>query len=144
MVLAVRILLRVAAAVGLAVDAGVHADLAGQYDAVTATISEGTLFRIEAGAAALSVVLVLVLRRWLGDLFAAGTAAAGIAAILVFRYVDVGAFGPFPNMYEPIWSDQKVLALAAQILAVLALLPLLARRRSAPPSPGTAGPPRME
>jgi len=135
MVLAVRILLRVAAAVGLAVDAAVHANLAGQYDAVDATISEGTLFRIEAGAAALSFVLVLVLRRWLGDLFAAVTALAGIAAILLYRYVDVGAFGPFPNMYEPVWSSEKVWALAAQILALLTLLPLLIRRKAESPSP---------
>jgi hypothetical protein len=124
---AVRILrtgLRVAAAVGLAVDAGVHARLADQYDAITNSISQGTLFRIEAGAAALAVVLVLAWRRLLGDLFAAVTAAAGIAAILLYRYVDVGTLGPLPNMYEPTWFPDKVWALAGQILALVALLPL--------------------
>ena len=142
---AVRILrtvLRVAAAVGLAVDAGVHAKLAGQYDAITASVSQGTLFRIEAGAAALAVVLVLAWRRRLGDLFAAVTAAAGIAAILLYRYVDVGKLGPLPNMYEPTWFPDKVWALVGQILALVAVLPLCLFRpsrrvtRSAePPSP---------
>ncbi|MFC1436279.1 hypothetical protein ACEZDB_37160 [Streptacidiphilus sp. N1-3] len=133
----VRTILRLLAALGLAVDAAVHARLAGQYDAVTASVSEGTLFRVEAGAAALAVVLVLAWRRLPGDLFALLTALAGLAAILVYRYVDVGAFGPLPDMYEPIWSTDKVWALAGQALAAVALLPLVAaavRVRFARPS----------
>ncbi len=122
---AARLLLRCAAAVGLAVDAAVHAKLAGQYDAVAAGISQGALFRIEAGAAALAVLLVLFWRRRAGDLFGWLTAAAGLAAILVYRYWNVGAFGPFPDMYEPVWFADKVWALLGQILAVLALTPLL-------------------
>jgi hypothetical protein len=122
---AVRIILRILAALGLAVDAGIHAKLAGQYDAISASISEGTLFRVEAGAAALAVVLVLAWRKRPGDLFAALTALAGLAAILVYRYVDLGAFGPLPDMYEPIWSSDKTWALIGQAVAVLALVPLL-------------------
>ncbi|MFC1408966.1 hypothetical protein ACEZCY_06670 [Streptacidiphilus sp. N1-12] len=133
----VRTILRLLAALGLAVDAAIHARLAGQYDAVTASVSEGTLFRVEAGAAALAVVLVLAWRRLPGDLFALLTALAGLAAILVYRYVDVGAFGPLPDMYEPIWSTDKVWALAGQALAAVTLLPLVAvavRARFARPS----------
>lgn len=130
---AVRLLLRLAAALGLAIDAGVHANLAPRYDAVSASISQGTLFRIEAGAAALAVVLVLLWRRRPGDVFALLTAAAGIAALLVYRYVDVGKLGPLPNMYEPVWFSDKVWALIGQALAVLALLPLLLHRREARP-----------
>jgi hypothetical protein len=126
----VRLILRIAAAAGLAVDAAVHARLAGQYDAVTATVSQGTLFRAEAAAAALGVVLVLIWRRRPGDLFAWLTALVGIAAILLYRYVDVGTLGPLPNMYEPIWSTDKIWALAGQILAVLALVPVLLQRRT--------------
>ena len=122
---AVRTILRILAALGLAVDAGIHAKLAGQYDAVTASISEGTLFRVEAGAAALAVVLVLAWRKRPGDLFAVLTALAGLAAILVYRYVDLGAFGPLPDMYEPIWSSDKTWALIGQAVAVLTLVPLL-------------------
>ncbi|MBC3839966.1 hypothetical protein GXW82_06475 [Streptacidiphilus sp. 4-A2] len=129
---AVRLILRLLAAVGLAVDAGIHAKLASQYDAVSASISQGTLFRIEAGAASLAVLLVLLWRRRPGDLFALLTAAAGVAALLVYRYVDVGKLGPLPNMYEPVWFSDKVWALAGQGLAVLALLPLLLARRARP------------
>jgi hypothetical protein len=124
----VRMILRCTAAAGLAVDAAVHAKLADQYDAVSASISQGTLFRIESGAAALAVVLVLAWRKPAADVFAWLTAAAGLAALLVYRYINVGAFGPFPDMYEPIWFTDKVWALIGQAIAVLALTPLIARR----------------
>ena len=116
---AVRLLLRLAAALGLAIDAGIHAKLAPQYDAVSASISQGTLFRIEAGAAALAVVLVLAWRRRPGDVFALLTAAAGLAALLVYRYVDVGKLGPLPNMYEPVWFSDKVWAVVGALKATV-------------------------
>ena len=122
---AVRIVLRILAALGLAVDAGFHATLAGQYDAVSASISQGDLFRIEAGAASLAVLLVLGWRRPVGDLFAWAVAAAGLAALLLYRYVDVGALGPLPDMYEPVWFSDKVWSLAGQAAALVALTPLL-------------------
>jgi len=123
---AVHAVLRVVAAAGLAVDAWVHASLAGRYDGVAASISEGTLFRVEAGAASLAALLVLAWRRPLGDLFAWLTAAAGLAALVAYRYWNIGAHGPLPDMYEPIWFTDKVRALAGQALALLALTPLLA------------------
>lgn len=128
---------RIAAAVGLVVDAVVHARLAAQYDLVSATLSQGTLFRVEAAAAALAALLVLVWRQPVGDLFAWTTAAVGVVAILVYRYHDVGAFGPFPDMYEPIWSADKVWALAGQALALVALtcLPAATGRRRVPQKP---------
>ncbi|AUY47651.1 hypothetical protein [Streptomyces sp. CB01881] len=124
---ALDVVLRLLAAAGLAVDAAVHARLAGQYDAVTATISQGTLFRVEAAAASLAVLLVLLWRHRIGDAFAWLTAAAGLAAILLYRYVDVGALGPLPNMYEPIWSHDKTTSAWAQAVAVAALTVLLIR-----------------
>ncbi|MER8104870.1 hypothetical protein [Kitasatospora sp. NPDC094016] len=122
-----RGVLRLAATAGLALDAAVHARLAGQYDAVSATISEGDLFRAQAAAAALAALLVLAWRRRPGDLFALGVAAAGLAALLVYRYADIGAFGPLPDMYEPIWSTDKITAAVAQGVAILALSVLAAR-----------------
>lgn len=98
---------RVLAAAGLAVAAYVHAHLAGRYDAVTADIGQGTLFRIEAGMAALAALLVLVWRRWPSDLFAWSVATGGLALLLIYRYADIGAWGPFPNMYEPFWFGEK-------------------------------------
>ncbi|WP_254552170.1 hypothetical protein [Kitasatospora sp. MMS16-BH015] len=122
------------AAVGLAVDAGVHTHLAHRYDAVSASISQGALFSIEAGAAALAVVLVLAWRRRIGDLFAWLVAVGGLAALLLYRYVDVGAHGPLPDMYEPIWFTDKSLTAWAQGAAALALTVLLVlpRRRRVP------------
>ncbi|MFJ7244410.1 hypothetical protein ACIQWA_07135 [Kitasatospora sp. NPDC098652] len=122
-----RALLRLIAAAGLALDAAVHARLAGHYDAVAKTVSEGDLFRAEAAAAALAVLLVLLWRRRAGDLFALAVAAAGLAAILLYRYANVGALGPLPNMYEPIWSTDKATAAFAQGIAVLALSVLVIR-----------------
>ena len=113
--------LRVVAAVGLLVDAYLHLDLAGQYDAVTSgTVSQGDLFRLEAGAAALAAVLVVALRRRVTDLFALSVAVGGVIAVLLYRYVDVGPIGPIPSMYEPVWYAEKSLSLAVEAIAALA------------------------
>jgi hypothetical protein len=119
--------LRLVTAAALAVDVYVHADLAPTYDFTNATISQGTLFRIEAGAAALAALLVLVAgTRRLVWAFAFLVAAGGLFAVLLYRYVDVGAFGPFPNMYEPIWYAEKTRsAIAEAIGAGTALAGLL-------------------
>ncbi|WSQ14976.1 hypothetical protein OG604_48750 [Streptomyces sp. NBC_01231] len=116
---------RVLAAAGLAVDSYLHAHLAERYDAISSSISQGTLFRIEAALAALAALLVLVWRRLPGDLFAASVAVGGLALLLVYRYVDVGELGPIPNMYEPIWYGEKEATVVAQAVAVLATLYLL-------------------
>lgn len=116
---------RLLAAAGLAVDAYLHAQLADRYDPVAASISQGTLFRIEAGVAALAALVVLVWRRMPGDLFAWFVAAGGLALLLVYRYVDVGELGPIPNMYEPIWYGDKRLTVIAQAVAVVATVFLL-------------------
>ncbi len=109
--------LRLVTAAALAVDAYVHADLASTYDFTHATISQGTLFRIEAGAAALAALLVIVAgRRRLVWAFAFLVAASGLFAVLLYRYVDVGAFGPFPNMYEPIWYAEKTRSAIAEAI----------------------------
>ncbi|MFJ7281020.1 hypothetical protein [Kitasatospora sp. NPDC098663] len=120
-------LLRLVAAAGLVVDTVIHARLAGHYDAVAKTVSEGDLFRAEAGAAALAALLVLLWRRRAGDIFALAVAAAGLAAILLYRYADIGALGPLPDMYEPVWSTDKATAAWAQGIALLALAVLLIR-----------------
>lgn len=120
---------RILAAAGLAVDAYVHARLAGRYDAVGDTISQGTLFRVEAALAALAALLVLAWRRRPADAFAWLVAAGGLAALLIYQYVDVGALGPLPNMYEPVWSSDKRLTAAAQALTIVTTTLLLGTRR---------------
>ncbi|MFJ6750053.1 MULTISPECIES: hypothetical protein [unclassified Streptomyces] len=116
---------RVLAAAGLAVNAYIHARLADSYDAVAADISQGTLFRVEAGLASLAALLVLIWRRPMADLFAWLVAAGGLALLLIYRYVDVGTLGPVPNMYEPVWTTDKRLTVVSQAVTVLATVFLL-------------------
>ncbi|RAG84347.1 hypothetical protein DN069_17385 [Streptacidiphilus pinicola] len=111
-------LLRLLTAAGLGVDAYVHADLAPTYDFSGQGISQGQLFRIEAAAAALAALLLIAFgTRRLVWLFALLVAAAGVAAVLLYRYVDVGALGPLRNMYEPVWYPEKNLSLIAEAAA---------------------------
>ncbi|WUH94888.1 hypothetical protein OG900_35260 [Streptomyces sp. NBC_00433] len=117
---------RVLAAAGLAVDAYVHADLAPQYDAVTATVSQGDLFRVEAALSALAALVILVWRRFLGDAFGWLVAAGGFALLVIYRYIDVGKLGPLPDMYEPVWYTEKKVVAVAQLVTVAAATALMA------------------
>lgn len=121
-----RLGLIVVAVAGLAVDAYVHFDLASGYAAVrTSTLSQADLFRAEGVAAIVAAVGLIVRPRRYTAAFAFLVAAAGTAAVLVYRYVDVGAFGPFPNMYEPIWYTKKTVSAWAEGIAAVAALALL-------------------
>jgi hypothetical protein len=123
-------LLRVATAAALGIDAAVHWQNAPAYDAVTATVSQGQLFRVEAALAVAVGLLVLVRPRpssWLAALAVAGSA---LAAVLLYRYVDLGSLGPLPDMYENTWQvPGKLLSAYAEAAAVvLAALGLLTHR----------------
>jgi hypothetical protein len=139
-----QLALRAIVALGLLVDAYIHADLASQYDPVTsATISQGDLFRIEAVAALLAAVLVVALLRRATDLFALSVAAGGVIAVLLYRYVEVGPIGPLPSMYEPVWYAEKTLSLVAgSVAAAAAVVAVVSSGRSArsdrAPAYGTA------
>lgn len=123
---ALRLGLIVIAVAGLAVDAYVHFDLASGYAAVrTSTLSQADLFRAEGAAAIVAAVGLVVRPRRYTAAFALLVAAGGTAAVLVYRYVDVGAFGPFPNMYEPIWYTKKTVSAWAEGIAAAAALALL-------------------
>ncbi|MBF9072714.1 hypothetical protein I2501_32325 [Streptacidiphilus sp. NEAU-YB345] len=116
-------LLRLLTVAGLAIDAYVHADLAPTYDPIKATVSQGDLFRAEAAAASLAALLLLVFRRHLTAwLFAFAVALAGVGAVLLYRYVNVGAIGPLPNMYEPFWYPEKTASVIAEGAAALTAL----------------------
>jgi hypothetical protein len=122
--------LRVATAAALGIDAAVHARNASAYDAVKATVTQGQLFRVEAGLAVAVGVLVLV-RPWRSSWVAAlAVAASALAAVLLYRYVDLGALGPFPDMYETTWQvPGKLLSAYAEGAAVVfATLGLLTHR----------------
>jgi hypothetical protein len=125
--LAVRAGLTLVVLAGLGVDAFVHFDLASGYDGVkSATISEGDLFRAEGALALLAAAGPLLRPRRYTAAFAFLVTAGGTAAVLLYQHVDVGAFGPFPNMYEPVWYPEKTLSAWAEAIAALAALALLA------------------
>jgi hypothetical protein len=123
--LVARTVLVLVTAAGLAVDAYVHLDLAGNYAAnKTDVISQAWIFRIEAVVAILAAVAVLVRpRRW-SAAFAFVVAASALAALLVYRYADLGTLGPIPAMYEPIWFTEKLISFWAELAATLSALAL--------------------
>jgi hypothetical protein len=126
--------LRVATAAALGVDAAVHWRNASAYDAIGTTLTQGELFRVEAVLAVAVGLLVLIRPRpssWVAALLVASSA---LAAVLLYRYVDVGSLGPLPDMYENTWQvPGKVLSAYAEGAAVvLAGLGLLTHRGAAP------------
>jgi hypothetical protein len=102
----------------LGIDAYVHLHDAGLYDGGTG-ITEGALFRVEACVAVVVALALLVRPRWVVVWVIALLVAAGAAgAVYLYTYVDVGALGPLPNMYEPTWAlPGKRLTAAAETAA---------------------------
>ncbi len=126
------LVLAVLVALGLAYDAYVHLDLAPSYDAVKATVSQGQLFRAEAVAALLAAVLVLASDSRLAWLFAGSIGLGGVVAVVLLRYVEVPAIGPFPSMYEPVWFAEKTYSAIAEGAVVVLWLTREALRRGRP------------
>jgi hypothetical protein len=119
---------------GLAVDAFVHFDLASAFDAnKSSVLTEAELFRAEASVSVLAAIALLVRPRRYTAAFAFLVAAAGTAAVVLYRYVDVGAFGPVPDMYDPFWApaEKTLSALAEGVAAVAALALFLMFQRRA-------------
>ncbi len=119
--------------VGLAIDAFVHFHLAGNFAAnKTSVLSEPTLFRAEAIASVVALVAVLVRPNRGTYLFAFLLALAGTIAVVFYRYVDLGAVGPIPSMYDPYWGPaEKVISAIGEALAAVAALALLRADRPA-------------
>lgn len=124
--------LRIAIAIGLAIDAFVHFQLAANYQiAYPGGMGGGTLFRLQAAAAVLAAFYVLLRGSRLSYLVAAVVALSAFAAVVVTVYVQLPAIGPIPAMYEPIWYFEKALSAVAQgaagVLAVAGMI-LVGRR----------------
>jgi hypothetical protein len=113
---------RVATAAGLAIDAYVHLNLASVYAEGGGRINEGVLFRAEAVVALLAAAAVIVVGRRVCYLAGLVVAASALAAMLVSRYVDLGQIGPFPDLYDPVWYPEKLLAAYAEGAAAVAAL----------------------
>jgi hypothetical protein len=105
---------------GLAVDAYTHLSLAGTYDAVRGTVSQGQLFRVEAAAAVVAALLLLLRPGRRTAAIAALVTFGGLVALLLYLYVDVGPVGPFPDMYEPFWYAEKTWTVIAEGVATVA------------------------
>jgi glucan phosphoethanolaminetransferase (alkaline phosphatase superfamily) len=131
-------MLSVVTAVLLGVDAFVHLNDASRFDSFKSSVmSEGTLFRIQAVVAIVVAVAVLIWPRvltWVLSIVVAGSAAV---AVVLYTYVNVGALGPLPNLYENTWSvpgkvGSAVAETAAALVAIVGLvLTVRMRRRSA-------------
>jgi len=122
-------MLTLVTAAGLGVDAYVHWQLAPGFGTLTGTasphISEGQLFRLEAALAVIAMLVVLLTRHRLGALVAFLIAAGGLGAVLLYGYIDVGGFGPLPDMYDPIWYPEKTISAVAEAVAAVGALCLL-------------------
>jgi hypothetical protein len=105
---------RIATAAGLAIDAYVHLDLAHLYAEGGGTINEGVLFRVEAAVAMLAAVAIIATGRRLCYLAGLAVAASALVVMLVSRYIDIGQIGPFPDLYDPVWYPEKLLAAYAE------------------------------
>jgi hypothetical protein len=112
-------LLRLLVVLGLGIDAYVHFHLAGDVNS-SGTLSESTLFWIQGGASVVVAVLVLVRPRPVPYLIAFLVAGSAFAAVMLYRYVDVGAIGPVSDMYEPVWYTEKVVTTVAEGIAAIA------------------------
>ena len=112
---------RIGTALALLVNAYVHFVLAPPFDALVGTlISQGNLFRIQGVVNILAAILILAIPRYWAGLVAAAIAAGGLALLVVsvFMPLDLTAIG-FPVIYEPVWYQDKVIAVIAQGLALI-------------------------
>ncbi|MHA7299565.1 hypothetical protein, partial [Pseudarthrobacter sp. MDT3-1] len=111
-------MLRVGVAAALVVSAVIHVQLApGYQQAAPGGIGQGTLFLVQAGAAVLAAVFVLVTGSRAAFAAAAAVGLSSLAAVILYRYVQVPAIGPMPSMYEPVWYAAKVLSAVAEAVA---------------------------
>jgi hypothetical protein len=73
----------------------------------------------------IAMLLVLATRRRFAVALAFLIAAGGLGALLLYGYVDVGGFGPVPDMYDPVWYTQKTISAVAEAIAALGALALI-------------------
>ena len=112
------LVLRIFIAAALGVSAIIHVQLAPTYQqAAPGGIGQGTLFLVQAGAAVLTAMFVLLKGSRASFAAAAIVGLSSLAAVIVYRYVQVPAIGPLPSMYEPVWYAAKVITAVAEAAA---------------------------
>jgi len=127
--------LRLLTAVALIADAVVHLRDAFYFDANAGSlITQGELFRVQAGVAIAVAVLVVLWPRWPTWVLAFLVSASAVAAVVGYTYLNIGPFAGLPGMYEPSWGPPgKLLSAYAEgagaLLSLAGLGWALARRR---------------
>ena len=112
------LVLRICVAAALGVSAVIHVQLAPTYQqAAPGGIGQGTLFLVQAGAAVLAAVFVLLKGSRASFAAAAVVGLSSLAAVIMYRYVQIPAIGPLPSMYEPVWYTAKVITAVAEAAA---------------------------
>lgn len=107
-------------AAALAVDCVIHLTLADVIQlAAPGGVGGGTLFRAQALAAGLAAVLLLATGRRFAYVVAGLVALSAFVPVLLYTYVTVPDLGPIPSMYDPTWSDDKVMSAIAEGAAAL-------------------------
>src|SRR5262249_38281728 len=91
------------------------------------------------GAAALAPLPAGVLGPPLAGVLASLCGAAGPAGVLFSRFVNIGASGPSPAMYEPLWYTEKTLSMVAEVVAAVAAAVLVLTHRSREREPPPVG-----
>ena len=129
----ISVALRLLTALALFIDAGVHLFLAPGYNnAPPGGISQGTLFLLEAAAALVVGIYVLVRGSRAAYALALLVAASAFAAVMLYYFVDIPAIGPIPAMYDPVWFFSKTLSAVAEgigtLLAIAGLVRAAPRR----------------
>ena len=129
----VAVALRVLAGAGLGLTAYIHLHLAHRYATVPHdTIGQDDLFYAQGIVAAVVGLWLLVTGHRAAWWSAALVAAGSLGAVLLYRYVDVGALGPLPNMTDKSWQpspDKALSAIAEAAVVVLWLVEEVRRRR---------------
>ena len=125
-------LLRLGVTAGLLVEAVVHWYLAEPFGlAAPGGWGGDPVFRLQATAAAVAALLVLLTGRLAAYAFALLVAGSALAAVLAATWFVTPALGPIPAMHDPVWYPLKTLSAVAEGLTVLlAIAALLPRRRS--------------
>jgi hypothetical protein len=122
--------LRLLGAGALAISSYVHLHGAHFYSTLGNTITQADLFYAQGAVAAAVALLVLVTGHryaWAAVLL---VGAGSFAAVMLYRYVNVGSIGPIPNMYEPSWqTSDKLLSAYAEAGAVIVAAVALVRGR---------------
>lgn len=132
-------MLRTGLAASLVLSAVIHIQLApGYQQAAPGGIGQGTLFLIQAGTAILAAVFVLLKNTRTAFAAAAAVGMSSLAAVILYRYVQIPTIGPVPSMYEPVWYTAKVISAVAEATAGgLALTGLALLQRRTRPVPGS-------